>query len=95
MDMAAILFDGAELFEQIAIPFWQKAPCEIWCNLLKRFKSNRNLKITQFYRCILPRGKGTYPPEDTILIITKVFFTLITRCKFHPWVFNTFWENEF
>ena len=30
MGMAAILFNGDEPFEQIAIPFQQKAPCEIW-----------------------------------------------------------------
>ena len=29
MDMAAILFNYVEAFEQIGIPFQQKAPCEI------------------------------------------------------------------
>ena len=58
MGMAAILFDVEEPFEQIAKPFWQMAPYEIWWNLLKQFKKRRDLKITQFYRCKLPRGKG-------------------------------------
>ena len=43
---------------KLAKPFWQKAPCEVWKKLLKRFKRRRHLKITQFYRCILPRVKS-------------------------------------
>ena len=38
--------------DMAAIPFQQKAPCEIWWNLLKWFQRIRHLKITQFYTCI-------------------------------------------
>ena len=55
MGMAAILFDNVEPFEQIGYTLLTEAPCEIWWKL--QF-IRRNEKITQFYRCIFPRGKG-------------------------------------
>ena len=45
MGMGAILFSGAEPFDQIV-----KAPCEILWKLVKRFQSC--LKISWFYRYI-------------------------------------------
>ena len=45
MDIAAILLNDTEPFEQLAISFWQKAPCEIWWKLLEQFQRRRHLKI--------------------------------------------------
>ena len=51
MGMAAILFYGAEPFEQIGNTLLTEGP--IW-NLVKiaQFQRRRHLKITQFYTCI-------------------------------------------
>ena len=50
MGMAAILFNGAEVLEQIV-------------NTHNQFQGRGHLKITQFYTCtcIYPRGKGRTP----------------------------------
>ena len=52
MDMADILFNWAETFEQIGNTFSTEGPCEIWWKLLEEFQRRRHLKITQFYTCI-------------------------------------------
>ena len=40
MGTAAILFNGAELFEQIVNTFQRKTPCEILWKLFKRFRED-------------------------------------------------------
>ena len=56
-DMAAILFNCMKHLNKLACTF-DRRPHHVKsgenCSSVKR----RNLKITQFYRCILPRGKG-------------------------------------
>ena len=52
MDMAAILFDCAEPFEQIGNTLSTDGPCKIQWKLLKQFQRRRHLNITQFYKCI-------------------------------------------
>ena len=60
MDMAAILFSSAKLFEQIVSIAWQKTPCEIWWKFVKWFH-RRHLNIfIWFYKYIKPKGKGRY-----------------------------------
>ena len=52
MGMAAILFDGAEPFEQTGNILLTEGPMLNLVKIVKRFKKRIHLKITQFYRCI-------------------------------------------
>ena len=60
MGMAAILFIGAEPFEKIDDAPSKEDP--MW-NLMKSgwLVSEKTLKITGFYTCRQPRGKGKEP----------------------------------
>ena len=65
MGMAAILFNDAEPFEKkkkqekkkLSIPFHSKPRVKSSENWSFGFREER-LKITQFYTCLHPRGKG-------------------------------------
>ena len=95
MGTAAVLFIGAEPFEQIV----NMVPCEICWKLIERFQRTwrrRQLKITRFYICIQPRARAGNPRGwgHKILIVSS-FTTLIIYFKFQTLVFNIFWDNDF
>ena len=96
MGMAAILFNGAEPFEQISTSLRQKVPCEIWRKWVARFQ-RRRLKISWFYTsggggvCVCGWVGGA-----KLWSYVKSFTILITHCKFQPLVLNTCWKkNDF
>ena len=53
MGMAAILFN-----EKLAIPFQQKAPCEIWRKLLMQFHVKKTFKNYTILYMYIAQGKG-------------------------------------
>ena len=58
MDMAVILFNDAKHLNKFAIPFRQKAPCEIWWKLLKQFQRKRLLTNYTSLYMYLAQGQG-------------------------------------
>ena len=72
----AILFNGAEPFEQIVITLWTEGP--MW-NLLKIAQSDSEKKpfinntILHMY---VAQGQGLITPGDQSLIATKTFYFL-------------------
>ena len=57
--MAAILFNGVELFKQIINILLTKGPMWNLVKIAQAVSGKKALKkITQIYTCIKPRGKG-------------------------------------
>ena len=89
MGMVAILFNGAELFEQ------QKAeggPCEIWWKLVVQFQRRKYLKIHDFIY-VYSRGARADNPQEK-KFVCKMFYYFDSTLYVQLLVFNTFWEND-
>ena len=93
MVMTAILFNGAEPFEQIVNIFLIEGP--MW-NLVKNVQAvseKKTLKDFTILHMYKTQGQGQTAPK--ILTAAKQFTILIRRCEFQPLVFIIHWENIF
>ena len=91
MHMAAILFNGSNLFDQIVNILSPEGPIS---NLLKLFKRFQRRRRFFFYNFIHVYSPGARADNPKILIVLNSFTSLIIHCRFQPLVFNI-WENDF
>ena len=89
MSMTAILVNKAKPFEQIVSIITTEGEKK------QKVSEKMTFKIYTIFYIHKALGKGQIPPGDKILIANTSFTTLILHCKFQPFVFNTFLENDF
>ena len=61
MGMAAILFNGAEPFEQLAIPFQPKAPCDILLKIPQAVSEKTTFKNYTILYMYIPGARADNP----------------------------------
>ena len=74
MDMAAILFNGAEPFEQIGNTLSTEGLMWNLGIIVRAFSKTKTFKKYTISYMYIANGQGQVPSGDKILIITKMFF---------------------
>ena len=92
MGMAAILFNGAEPFEQTVNILSKEGP--MW-NLVKTVEAVSEKTFNCFTILYMYRAQRQEQITPKILTVALKQFYFFNHCKFQPLVFNTYWENDF
>ena len=92
--MAAILFNGAEPFEQIDNMPSTEGPKFSLVKIGQAVSGKKTFKDYEILYMYIAQGQGQITQEDKTLIVRGVrYFDL--HGKFQPVVFNIFSENDF
>ena len=68
---------------ELSIPIWQKAPCEIRSKFLKRFQRKRHSKLHNFLYVYSLEAREDNPQGAEVWLWLKSFTTFIINCNFH------------